>query len=99
MINLERGARIYPYVAESAIVKIIPAPENLYARSKHDGTNKYVYSPIVCLALLNCGRVVFCDTDDMGNIDDIKGKLIFKYNAVTEEFEDWNKRPLNPYHN
>ena len=40
---------------------------------------------------MNGGKVVFCDTDDMGNIDGIEGKLIFKYNEETQEFENWSK--------
>lgn len=91
MINLERGARIYPHIVEEAFVKIMPAPENLYSRSKDVDTNEYIYSPIVCMALLNCGNIVFCDTDDMGIIDEISGKLIFKYNEITKEFENWSK--------
>lgn len=91
MINLEKGARIYPYISEKALVKIMPAPDNLYSRTKDAKTNLYVYSPIVCMALMNGGKVVFCDTDDMGNIDGIEGKLIFKYNEETKEFENWSK--------
>ncbi|MBF9289121.1 pathogenicity island protein [Staphylococcus haemolyticus] len=91
MIKLERGARIHPYIYEEAFVQIMPAPDNLYSRTKDANTGEYIYSPIPCMALTNCGQIVFCDTDDMGNIDEINNKLIFKYNDSTKQFENWSK--------
>ncbi|WP_065428321.1 hypothetical protein [Staphylococcus warneri] len=91
MKKIERGARIHPYIFEEAFVQIMPAPDNLYSRTKDINTGEYIYSLITCMALTNCGQIVFCDTDDRGIIDEINNNLIFKYNDSKKEFETVTK--------
>lgn len=71
---------------EDVIKQIIPAPVDLYFRKKDD--KEYLFMPIVCMALMESGEILFCDSDNYGDIEASKYiHPIFKYNHETKEYD------------
>lgn len=54
---------------DEKVIQIMPAPSGVRCIHK-DGDDEFA-TPVVCIGLTNLGRVIFMDSDDCGQIEEI----------------------------